>query len=327
MRSRPPVILCSTFIAERIAPVVRDFEPEVGFVTVASDGVHGDPSTATVAYFSGDLLPDLGASFAGAVEAATNLEWFQSFSAGIDHPWFQGIMARGVRLTTAAGAAAVPIAQTVAYYLLALSRHARRWEDARRRKAWEPHDIVDLAGRSLCVVGMGPIGTEVARLGLALRMEVKGVRRRPVGDEPCPTFAMDDLDRLLPEVDYLVLAVPFTKETWHLLDTRRLGLLPSHAVVVNVARGPLVDEPALVEALQAGRLGGAALDVFEEEPLSTDSPLWEMENVIVTPHACGQTSGNDERALDLFVANLGRWSRGEPLVNEVSLADRASVTT
>lgn len=315
---RPPVVLAASEVVERLGPLVAEVSSAVSFVPVSPDRVEGDPATATIAYFSGELLPSRADAFADAVASATGLEWLQSFSAGVDHPWFQELLARGVRLTTASGAAAVPIAHTVLYYLLALSRRARRWEDAQRRRAWEPHDIVDLAGTRLCVVGLGPIGMEVVRLALAFRMDVVGVRRRPRGDELCPVVGFDELDRVLATTDHLVLAVPLTTATHHLLDTRRLALLPRHAVVVNVGRGPVVDERALVDALAGGRLGGAGLDVFEQEPLPATSPLWELPNVIVTPHACGQTPGNDERALDLFVVNLGRYCRGEPLLNEVT---------
>jgi phosphoglycerate dehydrogenase-like enzyme len=309
-------VLSSAAMAERVRAALPHLD--LDFVSVGPEGVRGDPATATVAYFSGDLLADLGPPFAAAVDAATSLAWFQSFSAGVDHPWFQSLLARGLRLTTASGSAARPIAHTVVYYLLALTRQARRWEGAQRRRAWEPHDVVDLTGQRLCVVGLGPIGLEVARLGVALSMDVVGVRRRPTGDEPCPTYAFAELDGLLPGADHLVLAAPLTTETRGLLDRRRIELLPGHAIVVNVGRGGLVDEPALVGALAAGRIGGAGLDVFAEEPLPPDSPLWAMPNVIVTPHACGQTPANDERALQQFLDNLVRWVSGEPLLNEVS---------
>jgi phosphoglycerate dehydrogenase-like enzyme len=128
---------------------------------------------------------------------------------------------------------------------------------------------------------------------------------------------MAELDRVLPELDWLVLALPLTAETERVLDARRLALLPKHARVVNVGRGPLLDEAALTAALAEGRIAGAALDVFEVEPLPPESPLWRLPNVIVTPHSSGTSPGNLFRSAELFVENLGRWVRGEPLRHEI----------
>lgn len=312
------VLLASADVVRHAAGRLREAVPEARFVAVDDDGVHGDPRSATVAYFSLDLLPDRAERFASAVDEAPSMRWFHTCSAGVDAPWFQSLLGRGLRFTTSSGASAAPIAQTVLYYLLALSRNARRWEDAQRRRAWEPHDVIDLRGKGLCVVGMGPIGTEVARLAGALGMDVTGVRRRPRGTEPCPTVGVADLDSVLPRTDFLVLAAPLNAQTRHMIDASRLALLPRGAFVINVGRGALVDEESLIEALAGGRLGGAALDVFETEPLPAASPLWAMPDVIVTPHACGRNPGNDERSLALLIENSRRWVRGEPLINEIS---------
>jgi len=288
-------------------------------VVVGEGGAtRGDPASVEIAYFSGDLYPARIRDFAVALGKAADVRWLQTFSAGVDHPWFQSLRSRGVRLTTASGAAAVPIAQTVMLYLLALTRRLPAWLEAQREARWAPHEIVDLQDRTLAVVGLGPIGLEVARLGQAMRMRVVGVRRALVGDEPCEAWPLARLDELLPQADALVLALPLTEETRGLLDARRLALLPRHALVVNVGRGELVDEPALVRALEAGALGGAGLDVFATEPLPAESPLWRLPNVIVTPHSSGVTPGNQTRATAIFLENLARYARGEPLRNEVA---------
>jgi phosphoglycerate dehydrogenase-like enzyme len=269
------------------------------------------------AFFSGDLYPERTREFVMAVVRAKRLRWFQLFGAGVDHPFFQGLLERGIRLTTASGASAVPIAQTVALFLLAFSRDLRRWLDAQERRAWEPRPVGDLQGQVLGVVGLGPIGLEMARLGLALRMRVIGVRRTPRGDEPCETLPLSRLHELLAVADALVLAAPLTEETRGLIGAAELAQLKPDAVLVNVARGALVDEAALLAALEAGRLAGAYLDVFEQEPLPQTSRLWSLPNVFVTPHASGQTAGNDERAAAIFIENLARYHRGEALLNEV----------
>jgi phosphoglycerate dehydrogenase-like enzyme len=287
---------------------------------VLGDALLYDDALATldVVLFSADVWLARNTSLMGAALRAPNLRWFHTFSTGVDHPVFQGFLDRGVRLTTSAGSSAAPIAQTVVMYLLALSRDLPGWLHAQREHRWDQRPFAELTGQAFGVVGLGPIGTAVARLGAALGMEVVGVRRTPTGDEPCTTWPLHRLDDLLAWADWVVLAVPLTPETHRLLDARRLGLMKPGARLVNVGRGQLVDEGALVEALRSGRLGGAGLDVFEIEPLPADSPLWDMPNVIITPHNAGTTAGSHRRAIDVFIDNLGRFVRGEPLRNEVT---------
>ncbi len=145
-----------------------------------------------------------------------------------------------------------------------------------------------------------------------------GLRRSPCGDEPCETWPTSRLHELLPLVDDLVLTAPLTDETRNIIGATELALLPRGAHVINVGRGQLIDESALVEALQSGQIGGAALDVFVVEPLPSGNPLWDMPNVIVTPHSAGGTPLATQRAADVFAENLGRYLRAEPLINEVT---------
>lgn len=310
-------LLLSHWVTDRYAPGLDAAAPGVPRVVLRGDVLEGDPADVDVAFFSGDLYPDHVRPFILALRDAPKLRWLHSFSAGVDNPFFQRLREKGVRLTTSSGANAVPIAQTAIWYLLALSRGGEQWRDAQARRAWERHEVVDLQQRTLGVVGLGPIGIEVARIGAALRMHVVGVRRTPRGDEPCETWPMTRLDELLRIADALVLAVPLSDATQHLLDARRLAAMKPGAWLVNVGRGGLVDEPALVAALASGHLGGAGLDVFETEPLPLESPLWSMPNVIVTPHNSGDTPGNLVRATEIFLDNLARDRRGAPLRNEV----------
>jgi len=287
-------------------------------VVVEPDGaVRGDAAAVDVAFFSGDVFPDRVRDFVLALRDAAGLRWLHTFSAGVDHPWFQALRARGVRLSTSSGAQAVPIAHTVMLYLLALSRDFGRWQEAQRRRAWEQHDLRDLQGLTLAVVGLGPIGLEVARLGAAFGMRVIGTRRTPTGSEPCETWPLSRLDALLEVADAVVLALPLTDETRELISAGRLARMKRGAWLINVGRGALVDEPALVAALQSGALGGAGLDVFAVEPLPPESPLWSLPNVIVTPHNSGDTPSNLPRACEIFLDNLSRYRSGEPLRNEV----------
>jgi phosphoglycerate dehydrogenase-like enzyme len=261
-------------------------------------------------------------SFGEALIAAKNLKWAHFHSTAIEqHVFVPPLLARGVKLTTSAGSNAEPVAQTAIAGLLMLARKFPRWLDSQRRHAWEPlrGDQVptDLRGQTVVVVGLGNIGLPIARFCQALGMQVIGIRRMPKrADDPLdeiqPLSALADV---LPRCQWVILACPYTKETHHIINAGTLAKLPRGAALINVARGRVADEPALIEALKSGQLGCAYLDVFEKEPLPTESPLWDLPNVIVTPHNASVSSGNDRRSAELFLVNLEKWARGEPLLN------------
>ncbi|MFH1604109.1 MAG: D-2-hydroxyacid dehydrogenase [Pseudomonadota bacterium] len=277
---------------------------------------------AEVAYYSSDIFPQFAKQFFSATRKASNLDWMQVFSSGVDHPVFASVIERGVRLTTASGTTAEPIAQTVIAAMLALARDFPRWLKGQRDHQWNPmrpEDFPrDLRGQTMIVYGLGKIGIEIALLARLFGLRVIGVRRGSVAvahvDE---MHTPDKLATLLPQCDWLVLACPLTNETRGLVNAALLAQLPRGARFINISRGEVVDEPALIAALQSGRLGGAYLDVFEQEPLPADSPLWDLPNVIVTPHSSAISAGNEARVNALFVDNLKRWSANQPLINEV----------
>jgi len=313
-----PVLLCSPTAWERDAPAPELAQAVELLPFVAGHPLDGpDLARVELAHFSADLYPATSLAFLRSCIDAPNLRWLHLFNAGVDHPIFTSFLDRGVRLTTSSGASATPIAHHVAMCLLAL---ARDLPGSLRRQAahdWEPRRADDVEGRTVGIVGMGPIGCETARLADALGMRAVGVRRTVRGDEPCETWTLDRLPELLPIVDDLVLALPLTDGTRGLVGAAELGRLRRGARLVNVGRGELVDEDALVDALRSGHLGGAALDVFRTEPLPATSPLWDLPNVIVSPHSSGDTPLTEIRAGQAFVDNLGRWVRGERLRNEV----------
>jgi phosphoglycerate dehydrogenase-like enzyme len=195
---------------------------------------------------------------------------------------------------------------------------------------WRKFVPEELRGATVGVVGYGSIGREIGRLAHAFGMRVLGARRGAEsgspryelpaltgGDEPDRLYTPDQLAEMLRECDYVVLTVPYTSATHHLIDRRALRAMKPTAVLINVARGPVVDEAALVHALRERWIAGAALDVFEQEPLAEDSALWGMDNVIVSPHVAGFTPHYDDRATALFAENLRRYLGGEPLLNLV----------
>jgi phosphoglycerate dehydrogenase-like enzyme len=277
---------------------------------------------AEAAYFSGDVFPEFSKQFFSATRKASGLKWLQVFNAGVDHPVFATILERGVRLTTAAGSAAEPIAQTAIAAMLYLARNFPRWLAGQRNHQWDPMRPPDyprdLRGQVMLVYGLGGIGMEIARLARILGMYVVGVRRNAIKTGPVDeVHTPDKLPELLARSDWLVIACPLTDGTRGTVNAALLAKLPRGARVINISRGEIVDEPALIAALQSGRLAGAYLDVFAQEPLPPDSPLWDMPNVIVTPHNSSASAGNEARVNAIFLDNLKRWAHNEALVNEV----------
>ncbi len=278
---------------------------------------------AEIAYFSSDLFPQFAKQFFSATRKAPALKWMQVFNAGVDHPVFASVLERGVRLTTSSGTAAEPIAQTAIAGLLSLARNFPRWLAGQRERKWNPLPPAefprDLRGQTLLIYGLGAIGIEIARLAHLLGLNVIGVRRSAVRIEHLDEMhTPDKLDALLPKCDWLVIACPLTTETRGMVNAALLAKLPRGARFINISRGEVVDEPALIAALQSGHLGGAYLDVFAQEPLPVESPLWDLPNVIVTPHNSAASAGNDARINALFLDNLKHWKKNQPLVNEVT---------
>ncbi|HWI12722.1 MAG TPA: D-2-hydroxyacid dehydrogenase [Burkholderiales bacterium] len=279
-----------------------------------------------IAYLTRDIrFSPLYETFGAAVTAAPRLEWVHFASAGIDqHPFLAALRARGVRLTTSSGTNAEPVAQTAITGLLMLARRFPHWLAAQRDHRWAPMrgnaSPADVRGQTVLVVGVGAIGGAIARFCQAVGMHVIGMRRTPrqPGDPVDEMQPGSALREVLPRCQWVVLACPLTDETRRMLNAETLALLPRGAHVVNVARGGCIDEPALVAALCEGRLGGAYLDVFETEPLPAASPLWDLPNVIVSPHSAAVSDGNDKRAADIFFGNIARWARRDALENERS---------
>ena len=275
-----------------------------------------------VAFYSVDIYETINRAFFSAVRRAPKLQWLHVFNVGIDHPIFTAMLDAGVRITTSAGTTAVPIAQSAIAGLLLLARGFLPWIEAQRRHEWKQvrgaQQPPDLAGQTLCVLGLGSIGAEIARLAAALGLNVIGIRRSPRrADDPtgqiCPPSALAEV---LPRCQWLAIACPLTDETRRLIDARALARLPAGARVINVGRGEIVDEAALIDALASGHLGGAYLDVFENEPLPAGSPLWDLPNVVLSPHNSWAAAGNDGRVVELFVHNFEAWLQNRPLRNE-----------
>lgn len=312
-------LLCSAAAHRQHGATWDAAAPGLRIIALPDEGHLDDDRIAEIslAVFSTDLwTTGQGRRFFRVALSAPNLRWLHVFAAGLDDPVFPELARRGVRITGSAGSSAVAIAHTTVMQLLALCRNARPLAVAQSEHRWAPVDHLDLEGRTVLIIGLGSIGREIARLLPHFGVRVVGIRRSPDGSEPCPAYPVGRLHDMLREADDIVVAASLDESTRGLIGEHELSLLPQHGHVVNVGRGELIDEAALVDALASGRLRGAALDVFSSEPLSADSPLWDMPNVIVTPHVAGRTPLSTERAAAVFTDNLGRWTRGEPLRNE-----------
>ena len=251
------------------------------------------------------------------------LRWVQAMTAGVDHLLTLGLQERGIRLTSSR-IHRIQIGEYVLTMLLALTKRLPELLRTQAEHRWAGLVLDEIYEKTLGIVGLGAIGTRVAEIGRFLGMRVVACRRRPPEVEQDELidrwYPSDRLREMLAECDYVVLAVPSTAETARLIGAAELQAMKSTAYLINIARGSVVDEPALIEALRNQQITGAALDVFTREPLPADSPLWDLPNVILTPHVSGPTPRYTERATELFRENLRRYLAGEPLLNEVDPA-------
>jgi phosphoglycerate dehydrogenase-like enzyme len=322
-------IIASPRVRKEYGARIRAADPAARFIVPsARDGAlawDGDPAKAEVCCLSADMWEDLESRqlVLPALFRLDQLRWFHSFSAGVDSPAFKVILDRGTLLTNSSGASAPSIAQYVISMMLYRSKPFDAWREQQSRHEWKPALGRDLTGQTSGIIGTGAIGGEVARLAKAMGMRTIGMRRSGK-----PARHIDEmvtarkLRYLLRESDFVVLACPLTKETEGLLGAAQLAVMKPTATLINVARGRIVDEAALIDALEAGTIAGACLDVFTVEPLPETSPLWSMPNVVVTPHNSGVSPLNMERAMGIFIDNLGRFVAGRPLRNRVLEAGR-----
>jgi phosphoglycerate dehydrogenase-like enzyme len=303
--------------------------PDVEWLMMDADGtlhdeggalVDLDTAGAEVAWGTSDLFREDGplGPFFGALVRMDALRWFQSPAAGYDAPVFSQLVDRGVRISNA-HVNSLPIAEFVMRAVLDEFQQAQRWRSQRNEGSWAIHDWREVAGTTWLVIGLGGIGTEVAVRARAFGARVIGCRRSPSVDDPTDlTVTPDRLHEVVGQADVVVLAVPATTTTTDLVDAQFLGWMREECVLVNVARGALIDEDALLTGLNEGRPAVAVLDVFRQEPLAKDHPFWTHPSVRMTPHNAAGGIGRLQRQADLFGANLDRYRQGQPLLNDVT---------
>jgi phosphoglycerate dehydrogenase-like enzyme len=253
------------------------------------------------------------------LERAQRLCFIQSIGAGTDQFDRDQLAARGIRLASAQGVNVRAVSEHAMALILALARKLPEARDNQARHAWRGM-IADIAqredevgGKTLLIIGLGGIGSRLAQLAKAFGLRVIGIKRNPAagGETADSVHRLVDLKTLLPQADFIALTCALTKETEKVIDADALSRIKKTAYLVNVARGRCVDEPALIRALQERTIAGAAIDVTAEEPLPASSPLWDLSNVLITPHTAGETRNYEDNVLDILVENLHRLARGE----------------
>jgi phosphoglycerate dehydrogenase-like enzyme len=319
---------------------IREAAPGARIVTLSREGLTDEPVDDVEVLLRGWLSSD---AFDRLLARAPRLSWVHSASAGVERALTPAARERGIVITNARGVFSRPIAEYVLMMILAVSRRLPGLLELQRERTWQPLEGVELRDVTVGIVGLGSIGRAVGALATAFGCRVVAVRRRSeqgsgslaAGSEPgagadqsvdSPSFGEvmlervggpESLPQLLAESDFVVLAAPLTPETEDMIDAEALAAMKPSAWLINVARGRLIDERALINALRDGIIGGAILDTFRDEPLSPGSPFYDLSNVIVTPHTSWSSGRVLDRSVELFCDNLRRYAAGEPLLNVV----------
>jgi phosphoglycerate dehydrogenase-like enzyme len=254
-------------------------------------------------------------------QEGSNLEWVQCWSAGVNSLPLSEMEARNIKLTSANGVHSFPISETIFALMLGLTRNIHKYVRNQSSKTWHHANLKhEIHNKTIGIIGVGAIGKETAKLAKAFGMKVLGVRYSGRDEEFVDEmYRQEQLNAVLPQCDYVVVTLPLTKDTKDMFGSEQFALMKSTAFFINIGRGETVREKELITALKEQQIAGAGLDVFGTEPLPGDSPLWNLENVIITPHTSGATENYDERVIqDIFIPNLKRHLKGEtPSINLV----------
>ena len=335
----PLAIAVSPILSARVRP--RDLEriqaaaPGSRIVNLSVEGLADGPVDDVEVLLRGWLVAE---AFDRLLSRAPHLTWVHSATSGVERALTPAALARDVLVTNARGVFSRPIAEHVLLMILAISRHLPELLELQRERTWQPLEGRELRELTIGIVGYGSLGRSVASLASAFGARVIALRRRPTATDSARAGAPDDgdefpyeatidrvlgpdgLHELLSESDIVVLAAPLTAETEGMIDEAAIAAMKPESWLINVARGRLIDDTALLRALRDHRIGGAALDTFRDEPLPPSSPYWDLSNVILTPHTAWSSARVLDRSVELFCDNLVRFSRGEPLRNVVDPA-------
>ena len=309
-------------LADPAAPALRELDAIGAGVTVkigkTADALGDAVAEARVLFNWTGSKPDVRR----ILETAPKLEWIHAMYAGLDRSLFPELIESPIPLTNGSGVFSQSLGEFIMLGILYFAKDVPRRMQAKAEHRWDVFDNVEISKQTVGIVAYGDIGRAVASRAKALGMRVLATRRNPApraGDEHVDRiYAAGDLHAMLPECDYVAVTAPLTPETTGLIGKREFELMKPSAVILNVGRGPVIVESAMIEALQTKRIRGAALDVFDVEPLPPDNPLWTLDNVLLTAHCADHVEGWVESAVVFFVEQFNRWRKGEPLRNVVN---------
>ena len=318
MTAQQPTLLV---LSDPADPYLRHLDPFRSRVDIVTGQ---DPQALAAAAARADALLFWSASRAQLEQVwamAARVRWIHSRSAGLDTLLFPALVDSPVPLTNSRGVYSRSLGEFVAAGVLFFAKDFHRMQRSQAAGRWDPFDVEEAHGKTMGIVGYGDIGRAAARLAKALGMRVIALRRRPEqsrGDELVDeAMGNDRLLELMARSDYVVVAAPLTPDTRGLVSAAAIAAMKPSAVMINVGRGAVIDEPALIEALRHKRIRGAALDVFEQEPLPAGHPLYGLDNLLLSPHCADHTQTWIDDAMQFYCSNLERFIRGEPLLNVV----------
>lgn len=287
--------------------LLRRDAPDVELATgTDADSLRRDAETCDAVL----IAPRYGSLLTALWRELANVRWIHTLAAGVEFLPFDLLRRSSIVVTNSRGLYADALGEFAIAAMLWFAKDVRRMSRNQAARTWEPFTVERLAGKTAGIIGYGGIGRAIGSRAAALGMRVLGVGRRQEFGEP-------KIDDVVAQADYVVMSTPLTPRTYRLLSRTRIAMMKPSAVFINVGRGKTVDEDALVEALREKRIRGAALDVFESEPLPPEHPLWQLENVLISPHTADRTSDSHVRAMQFFLENLRRFRAGESLENVV----------
>jgi len=308
-------------LADPAAPALRELDAIGHGVTVkigkTADALGDSVREARVLFNWTGSKPDVGK----ILKTAPKLEWIHAMYAGLDRSLFPELVESPVPLTNGSGVFSQSLGEFVMLGILYFAKDVSRRIQAKSERKWDVFDNAEISRQTVGIVAHGDIGRAVSRRAKAMGMRVLAQRKNTAaraGDADVDrVYGANELHAMLPECDYVAVTAPLTDETRGMIGAREFALMKPAAVILNVGRGPVIDEAAMVEALRTKRIRGAALDVFDVEPLPPDNPLWSLENVFMTSHCADHVDGWVESAVVFFLEQFRRWRNGEPLKNVV----------
>lgn len=307
------VLVSSVFEPQHLR-ILRDKFPEIQFIQLPEDGTVPPEGTDAEVLLRCAMWKD---QLSRALQGAPDVQWVHTSTAGFDWVLVPEVEERRIQITRSAAAKAIPIAEYVVAFIFLVAKRLPALARAQAARQWTSSQPDEVRGGTVGIIGAGAIGCEVARLCDSLGMRVIGTKRNP---EPLPHFdqilGAGELPAVLAEADYVVLSCPLTPETQDLIGAQELRKMKPTAHLINIARGGLIVERDLQQALEENWIAGACLDAFKEEPLPSDSPLWGLENLVITPHTSWGTPKSLDYVFDEFLLNLDRYLEGRPLLNE-----------